>query len=299
MAATLTRSVFFIPGGSERLLAKAPDIRADVVVFDLEDAVPMAEKARARELVQEHLKAVAPGTRAYCRVNGWDTGLTEADLEGVVHPGLVGICLSKCEGPDDVGRLGAALERLEQSRGLAPGSVEVQLFVESARGLVHAYAAATASSRVRSLVFGSLDYARDMGPGVDGAGPGLAYARAGLALAARAAGCLPIDHVYVDYRDLEGFERSTLEGRRLGYAGRLLFHPGQIEPCHRVYAPSVDEVAWAQRVVAAFEAEALPRGMAAISFDGKIADLATSESARSVLAAAAATRDAEPGAGTA
>lgn len=299
MTVTLTRSVFFVPGGSERLLAKAPGIRADIVAFDLEDAVPPTGKPRARELVQEHLKAVAPGTRAYCRVNAWETGLTDADLEGVVHDGLAGICLPKCEGPEDVRALDAALERLERSRGRAPGSVEIQLFVESARGLVHAYAAATASSRVRSLVFGSLDYARDVGLGVEGAGPGLAYARAGLALAARAAGCLPIDHVYVDYRDLEGFERNTLEGRRLGYAGRLLFHPGQIEPCHRVYALSADEVAWAQRVVAAFEAEALPRGLAAISFEGKMADLATYESARSLLAAAAATREEEPGAGSA
>ena len=155
---TPTRSVFFVPGGSERLLAKAPGIRADIVAFDLEDAVPPAGKPRARELVQEHLKAVAPGTRAYCRVNAWETGLTDADLEGVVHDGLAGICLPKCEGPEDVRALDAALERLERSRGRAPGSVEVQLFVESARGLVHAYAAATASSRVRSLVFGSLDY---------------------------------------------------------------------------------------------------------------------------------------------
>ncbi|MFH1330749.1 MAG: CoA ester lyase [Actinomycetota bacterium] len=289
------RSVFFIPGGNERLLAKSPGIGADVVAFDLEDAVPLAEKPRARDLVRGRLKAVAPGARAYCRVNGWETGLTEADLKGVVHDGLAGICLSKCEGPDDVRRLDAALEAVEQRRGLTPGSVEVQLFIESAHGLVHAYDAATASARVRSLVFGSLDYARDMGLGLEGAAPGLAYARATLALAARAAGCLPIDHVYVDYRDLEGFESSTLEGRRLGFAGRLLFHPGQIEPCHRVYAPSADEVAWAQRVVVAFEVEALPGGLAAISFEGKMADLATYESARSILAAAVTLGGKEPG----
>ncbi len=287
------RSVFFIPGGTERLLAKTPAIGADIVAFDLEDAVPPAEKPRARELVRDHLREVGRGTRAFCRVNGWDTGLTAADLEGVVGPGLAGICLPKCEGPEDVGALEASLERLERSRGLAPGAVEIQLFIESARGLVRAYDAATSSGRVRSLVFGSLDYARDMGLGPEGGSAGLAHARAGLAVAARAAGCLPIDHVYPDFHDLEGFERSTREGRGLGYAGRLLFHPSQIEPCHRAYAPSDDEVAWAGRVVAVFEAEALPRGLAAISFEGRMADLATYEAARSVLAAAAATRQAD------
>ncbi len=295
-AVDLMRSVFFIPGGTERLLAKAPGIRADVVAFDLEDAVPPAEKARARELVRGHLGTVGPGTRAFCRVNGWGTGLTQADLEGVVHPGLAGICLPKCEDPEEVRALEASLERLEQSRGLAPGSVEIQLFVESARGLVRAYDTATCCRRVRSLVFGSLDYARDMGLGPEGRTAGLAYARAGLAVAARAAGCLPIDHVYADFHDSEGFERSTREGRGLGYAGRLLFHPSQIEPCHRVFAPSDDEVAWARRVTAVFEAEALPKGLAAIAFEGKMADLATYEEARSVLAAAPAGRQAERGA---
>lgn len=285
---TLTRSVFFIPGGSERLLAKAPGIRADVVVFDLEDAVPMAEKARARELVRAHLKSVGPGSRAYCRVNGWETGLTFDDLEAVVHGGLAGVSLSKCEGPGDVRSLDAALGGLEQSQGLPPGSVEIQLFIESARGLVQAYDAATSCPRVRSLILGALDYARDMGLSPKSESAGLAHARAALAVAARAAGCLPIDHVYVDYHDLEGFERSTREGKDLGYAGRMLFHPSQIEPCHRVFAPSDEEIAWAERVVAAFQAEALPRGMAAISFEGTMADLATYESARGVLAAALA-----------
>jgi citrate lyase subunit beta/citryl-CoA lyase len=293
----LMRSVFFIPGSTERLLAKAPAIRADVVAFDLEDAVPPAEKPRARELVRGHLRAVGRGTRAFCRVNGWETGLTDADLEGVVGPGLAGICLPKCEGPEDVRALDASLERLERSRGLALGAVEIQAFVESARGLVRAYDAATSCRRVRSLAFGSLDYARDMGLGPEGRSAGLAHARAGLAVAARAAGCLPIDHVYPDFHDPEGFECSTREGRGLGYAGRLLFHPSQIEPCHRAFAPSDDEVAWAGRVVAAFEAEALPRGLAAISFEGTMADLATYEEARSVLAAAAATRQAEREAG--
>src|SRR5512137_1018857 len=163
MAMNLTRSVFFIPGGSERLLAKAPGIRADIVAFDLEDAVPMVEKPLARELVRAHLKAVGPSSRAYCRVNGWETGLTYDDLEGVVYDGLAGVALSKCEGPGDVRTLDAALEGLEQARDLPPGSVEIQLFIESARGLVHAYAAETDCPRMRSVAFGALHYAREMG----------------------------------------------------------------------------------------------------------------------------------------
>jgi citrate lyase subunit beta/citryl-CoA lyase len=292
---TLMRSVFFIPGGSEKLLAKAPGIAADVVSFDLEDSVPLPDKPRARELVRGHLTVVGAGVQAYCRVNAWDTQLTDDDLDAVVHDGLEGVCLPKCRGPNDVQRLDTRLAELERRRGLAPGTVAIQLLIESALGLINAYASAVASPRVKSLIFGALDYARDMGVGLGGEGADLSYPRAFLAVAARAAGRLPIDHTFVDYTDLAGFERSTREGQRLGYAGRLLIHPGQIEPCHRVYSPSDRDIAWAEGVVAAFEAEALPRGLAAMSHEGKMADLATYESARSVLAMATAIRDKGPG----
>jgi citrate lyase subunit beta/citryl-CoA lyase len=293
--ATLMRSVLFIPGANEKLLAKALHIAADVVDFDLEDSVPLPDKPRARELVRGHLSAVGAGVQAYCRVNAWDTQLTDDDLDAVVHDGLRGVCLPKCSGPADVHRLDTRLGELERRRGLVPGTVAIQLLIESALGLVNAYESALASPRVGSLIFGALDYARDMGVGLGGEGADLSYPRAALAVAARAAGCLPIDHAFVDYVDAAGFEQSTLEGRRLGYAGRLLIHPSQIEPCHRVYSPSGEDVAWAEGVVAAFETEALPKGLAAISHQGKMADLATYESARGVLAVAATIREREQG----
>ncbi len=283
----LMRSCFYIPGNNAKLVAKAPGIPADVVIFDLEDSVPPPEKGQARQLVRENLAAAgSKGATVYCRVNGWESPFTEDDLESVVHPGLGGVVLAKCDGPDQVLRLNGKLEELERRRGLQVGSVAVQLMVETAVGMVNGYHSALASPRVNSLTFGALDYAKDMRMMV-GDGAGLLFARAHLALAAHAARCVAVDSVFADYKDLEAFEGDTLAGRALGFEGRMLIHPSQVEPAHRLYSPSAEQVEWAQRLVKAFEEEALARGVAAIAFEGKMVDTPVYEGARGILGVAA------------
>ena len=282
---TVMRSVFYVPGNNEKLVSKAPSITADIITLDLEDSVPPAEKPKAREMTRENLKyAGSGGAIVYVRINNWETEMTNDDCEAVVHEGLSGICLAKCGGPEHVIRLDWKLEELERRRGLEIGSVAIQLLVETAKGVINAYPSAIASNRVNSLIFGAVDYTKDMRVKLTSEGEEQYYARAHTPVAARAAGCVAIDCPFVAYKDTEAFEKSTSFGRQLGYEGRMLIHPGQIEPSHRIYTPSPEDVEWAQGVVKVFEEEGIAKGAAAVSYQGKMVDTPVYENAKTVLA---------------
>jgi citrate lyase subunit beta/citryl-CoA lyase len=282
---TVMRSVFYVPGNNEKLVSKAPSIPADIITLDLEDSVPPAEKPKAREVTRENLKnAGSGGSIVYVRINNWETEMTNDDCEAVVHEGLSGICLAKCGGPEHVIRLDWKLEELERRRGLEIGSIAIQLLIETAKGVINAYPSAIASNRVNSLIFGAVDYTKDMRVKLTSEGEEQYYARAHTPVAARAAGCVAIDCPFVAYKDTEAFEKSTTFGRQLGYEGRMLIHPSQIEPSHRIYTPSPEDVEWAQGVVKVFEEEGIAKGAAAVSYQGKMVDTPVYENAKTVLA---------------
>lgn len=280
------RSVFYVPSNNPRMMDKAPTLAVDVLTLDLEDAVPPAEKAAGREAIRAYLRERRAGQLSpllYVRVNNWETGMTEDDLEAVVHPGLDGICLAKCGEPAHVQRLAWKLEELERRRGLPVGGIAIQLLIETAKGVIHAYPSATASPRVNALIFGAVDFARDMRVTLTAEGAEQLYGRYHTAVSARAAGCLAIDAPYVGIKDPEGFERNTREGRQMGYEGRMLIHPSQIEPAHRIYTPAPEQVAWARGVKKAFEEEGLARGLAAVTYEGKMVDTPVYENALAIL----------------
>ena len=282
---TVMRSVFYVPGNNEKMVAKSPEIPADIITLDLEDSVPPAEKPKAREVVRENLKyAGSGGSTVYVRINNWETLLTNDDLEAIVHEGLSGVCLAKCGGPDHVQRLDWKLEELERRRSLKVGSVAIQLLIETAKGVMNAYPSAIASKRVNSLIFGAVDYTKDMRVKLTDEGEEQKYARAHAAVAARAAGCIAIDCPFVNFKDMEAFEKSTRYGRQLGYEGRMLIHPGQIEPSHKIYTPDTEDVEWAKGVVKVFEEEGIAKGSAAVSYKGKMVDTPVYENARTILA---------------
>ena len=282
---TVMRSVFYVPGNNEKLVSKAPSIPADIITLDLEDSVPPAEKPKAREVTRENLKSAGSGgSIVYVRINNWETEMTNDDCEAVVHEGLSGICLAKCGGPEHVIRLDWKLEELERRRGLEIGSIAIQLLIETAKGVINAYPSAIASTRVNSLIFGAVDYTKDMRVKLTSEGEEQYYARAHTPVAARAAGCVAIDCPFVAYKDTEAFEKSTTFGRQLGYEGRMLIHPSQIEPSHRIYTPSPEDVEWAQGVVKVFEEEGIAKGAAAVSYQGKMVDTPVYENAKTVLA---------------
>jgi citrate lyase subunit beta/citryl-CoA lyase len=217
------------------------------------------------------------------RVNNWETLMTNDDLEAVVYPGLSGICLAKCGHPDDVKRLEWKLDELERRRGMPVGSVAIQILCETAKGVINAYPSAIASKRLNSLIFGAVDYTKDMRVKLTSEGVEQFYARSHVAVAARAAGCIAIDCPFVSFQDVEAFEKSTREGRQMGYEGRMLIHPNQIEPSNRIYSPSPEDVEWAKGVVEVFEKEGIAKGMAAVSYKGKMVDTPVYDNARTIL----------------
>lgn len=283
---TVMRSVFYVPSNNEKMVGKAPSIACDVLTLDLEDSVPPAEKAKGREMIREYLKTsradqVAPNL--YVRINNWETLMTNDDLEAIVYPGLDGVCLAKTGLPEHVQRLDWKLEELEQRRGMKVGTVKIQMLIETALGMVHAYECASASPRCNSLIFGAVDYTKDMRVTLTDEAVEQLYGRYRVPVAARAAGCVAIDCPFVNFTDKDAFIKSTNEGCQMGYEGRMLIHPGQIEPSHELYTPSSEDVEWAEGVKKVFEEEGIAKGAAAVAYKGKMVDTPVYENALQIL----------------
>ena len=253
----LPRSFLYVPANREKFLDKAIGLPADAFIFDLEDSVPVAEKENARAGVKAYAPKIAD-QRVWVRVNGLETGLAEADLDAVIGvEGVAGIFLPKVETRDDVLRWDHAIAALEKARGLALGSTRLVLSIESALGVLNAYDMSIAASRVASLSFGGAqdgDLNTDLGCTWSSDGPEMMTARGLALIAARAARFdSPLDGVFADVRDPEGFARDTALSRRLGYRGRMLIHPDQIEPAKRLYGRSAQEIDYYTRVLEALD----------------------------------------------
>ena len=285
----LARSVLFTPGTQGERVAKAIAAGlADVVVADLEDAVAPAEKAEARRTVRAALEGAGPSrTLAAVRVNTWASGLAVADLEAVVpaRPGLV--VLPKVERAAHVIALDVTLTRLERAAGLASGATRLGLVLETARGVLDAEALGGASPRVAALLFGAEDLAADAGLRRTRDATEVLYARSRVALAAAAVGAVAVDQVYVDLDDLAGLGAEARFARTLGYRGKMVLHPRQVDPVHAAFAPTADEVAAARRLVEAVEAGRVAEG-GVLRFEGRMIDVPLIEQARRVLREAGA-----------
>ena len=283
MAPAIIRSMLSLPGNRARFLEKARTIPADAICFDLEDSVTPDDKAAARDLVAAALPRFdAQGRLLVVRINSLDTGLAEHDLEAVVGPNLHAINLPKCHSPDILRQVDAYLTFLERSRDLPPGHTKLIPWVESAQAVAQAYEICTASPRLLAVCLGAEDYALSLGLPRTPAGAEIQFPRALLANAAAAAGLLSIDTPLLDYTDAEGFQRDAYQARALGYRGKFCIHPSQVEPANRLFAPSADELAWARRVLAAYE-EGGRNGRGAVALDGAMIDDPIADRARATL----------------
>ncbi|MDN5346890.1 MAG: citrate lyase subunit beta / citryl-CoA lyase [Clostridia bacterium] len=279
----LLRSLLFIPGNKEKILLKTSTVNADAVVWDLEDAVPLAEKALARQLIRQHLSDLAsPAPLVYVRANAVTTGLVDEDLRYVVGPNLTGIMLPKVETADEVRYVARSLVTLEKESGMAGGSVKIIATLETALGVLRAYDIAAASDRVEALCLGAEDFTRDLGTSRSREGSELAYARGAIVLAAAAARVAAIDTVFSDLNDEEGLEKECHLVRGLGFGGKCAIHPRQLDIINRAFSPTEEEVAYARRVVAAFE-EARAQNLGVILVDGRMVDKPVVERAQRIL----------------
>jgi citrate lyase subunit beta/citryl-CoA lyase len=241
------RSVLFTPGDRPEMLRKAPGAGADVVVFDLEDAVAPARKEEAREAVRDCLAdpEFSPETEVCVRVNGPETA--DDDLDVVLEaPGLPdSVMLPKADDADDVETLGRVLR--ERDRDLP-----VIALVETASGVLSAESIA-AHDRTDALAFGAEDLSADLGATRTAEGTEVLHAREQVVLAASAAGVDAIDTVFTDVRDTEGLREEAGFARQLGYDGKMAIHPGQVDPINEAWTPTRDRIEWARKVLEARE----------------------------------------------
>ena len=280
----IMRSWMFVPGHQGRLIDKAYGLKLDVAMFDIEDGVPSGEKETARAMMAETLGRPSSRMLRFVRIHPAGSEEMAADLAAVVHPGLDGLTLTKVHCPDDVSHVSAILDEREAAAGLARGSVRLLATIESARGLIQAPAIAASSPRLVGLMFGAEDFAMDLGMfNVRQAEAGdFLYARSALVVAAASENLQAIDRVYLDIRNPVGLEQDTRLARDLGFTGKALIHPAQIEVAEQVFRPTDTEVEYARRVVEAFEA-AEAEGAGAVAVDGQMVDLPVVERARRAL----------------
>ncbi len=275
----LNRTFLFAPGNHPRRVEKAFGLGADAVILDLEDAVATADKAAARKPVAEALKRPR-SCRGYVRVNAPATPFCYRDLVETIHHKVDGVVLPKVESAADLHAIDWLLGALEREQGIAEGSIDLIPQIETAVGVARVDRIVQARNlrpysgpwRVKRLAFGAADFSLDAGLLPSHEEPELAEARARVVLASRAAGMEgPLDSPWFHLRDMEGFKRALERSRRGGFQGRLCVHPDQVAVVNEAFTPSADEVARAERIVAAFK-EVEVQGAAAVEVDGQMVD---------------------------
>ncbi len=287
----MLRSMLFVPGDSERKLAKGAGSAADALILDLEDSVAAERTAIAREMVRGYLDA-HPGRderQLWVRINPLSTPAGLLDLAAVVGGRPDGILLPKPESAADVVMLDHYLRALETRDGVTLGSINIiPIATETAGALFTLGSYVGCSPRLAGLTWGAEDLAAVLGASTNRApGGGFAYpyemARALCLAAAVAAGVQPLDTVYADFRDLTGLAADAQASRHSGFLGRMAIHPDQVAVINDAYTPAAAEVAHAQRVVDAFAAAP---GTGVVGLDGTMLDMPHLKQARRVLALA-------------
>lgn len=282
----LRRSVLFTPGMRGDRIQKAHERRAaDAIVADLEDAVAPDEKAEARTIVRETLEAMAPttnGSPERCvRINAWRSEWAVPDLEAVVPARPDTIVLPKAGPRADLVTLDLTLTRLERQNDLPRGAIQVMPILETASGILAAKEVA-AAPRVSALAFGAEDLAADAGLRRTPDNMEVLHARSHVALAAAARRIDAIDQVFVDIGDKKSLTEEARFARTLGYRGKMVIHPDQVDAVHTAFTPSVEEIEEAKRLVDAVDGAEVETG-GVLRFEGRMIDVPLIEQARRVL----------------
>jgi len=262
----------FVPGNNPAMVKDAGIFGADSIMFDLEDAVSLSEKDAARYLVYEALKTVDYGrSELVVRINGLDTPFYHNDIKAMVKAGIDVIRLPKVETADMIRNLEKLVVEAEIEFGREVGTTHLMAAIESARGVVNANEIAQASKRMIGIALSAEDYTTDMKTHRYPDGQELLYARNVILHAARAAGIAAFDTVFTNLNDEAGFKRETELIHQLGFDGKSLINPRQIDLVNQVYQPLKKEIITAQNVIAAIE-DAKQKGSGVISMNGQMVD---------------------------
>ncbi|HKU95119.1 MAG TPA: CoA ester lyase [Vineibacter sp.] len=277
------RSVLYMPGANTRALEKARSLPADALIFDLEDAVAPDAKEAARANVVAAAASRSYGKREIViRANGLGTPWGREDILAIAGSGADAVLVPKLEGAADVA---AVVELLDEAG--APPAMALWGMMETPRGILHAEEIASASPRLACFVMGTNDLVKDLRARHTPMRLPMLVALGVTMLAARANGLAILDGVYNDIQDAEGFKASCVQGLEMGFDGKTLIHPSQVEPCNEVFAPTSADLAMAEKIVTAFD-QARAAGKGVVTVDGRMIENLHVEQAQRQLALAKA-----------
>jgi citrate lyase subunit beta / citryl-CoA lyase len=288
-----SRSLIFIPGNNPRFLEKSKTINADIICFDLEDSVPADDKKSARNLVNKAIQEIDSMDKfnkqiiVAVRINAPDSKLAVDDLKEVVTEGIDAIVIPKVEKEIQITNISSVVETLEKEKNIQNNFIKLMPSIESALGVVNAFTIAKTDRRISSLIFGVFDFLHDMKIDTNEQDilTGYMYARAKVPVDARAAGIDSIDSIWQNIHDTTGLEKDLLFGKRLGYTGKCVIHPSQIDFVHKIFSPSEQDIQWAKKVISALDAS-IDRDktkIGAVNLEGKMIDAVHYKQAKRIL----------------
>ncbi|MBL4916736.1 HpcH/HpaI aldolase/citrate lyase family protein [Szabonella alba] len=277
------RSWLFAPGMDARKMEKALASDADALILDIEDAVALSEKPKAREMVRALSAQISPERQVFVRVNDLMTGMTAEDIRAACAGGIAGIILPKAESAEMIRIASALVDEASRAAGVPQGQIRIGAILESARGVLRAEEIGSAGGRLETLMFGAGDFTNDIGIPTSNVGEHIINGKLQTVLACRSNGLRPpIDTVFFDVTDPDGFAADCRQGRDFGFQGKAVIHPTQIAVANDAYSPSATDIAFATQVVDSFtRAEA--EGVGAIRVEGKLVDYAMVKNSRKLL----------------
>ena len=287
------RTLLFVPGNNSKFFKKARSLTSDIICFDLEDSVPMKEKENARNLIKQELveyysslqdssSSSSSLSSIYVRTNPAFSEMNSEDLQMVIQRGINGIVIPKTNTADEIKKIEKIIASIEVERNIPKDTIAIIPSIESAQGVVNCYSIASSSKRIVAVVFGVFDLLNDLGIEYSKQTLEARYAREKIPIDAKAAGVTAIDAIWQDLKDIQGFKQDCKIGKNLGYSGKSIIHPDQIDITHDIYRPTKPEIEWAYKVYTEYE-KSIERKIGAITIDGKMIDEVHYKQAKAII----------------
>lgn len=284
------RALLYMPGDNQRMINKAAALPVDSIIMDLEDAAAANRKDAARQISAESLRSIHFGeSERLVRINPFYSGLAEADLAAILPAKPDGIMLPKVTQAEEIKKLSIFIQSEEEKQGWQPGNISIIAIIESALGIINLPQICQADSRLSAIVCGGEDLAADMNAIRTRAGWEMFYARSAVVLHAAAFKLQAIDMVTPDFTDIDYLEEEARTGLEMGFSGKQIIHPNQIEPVQTAFTPDEDEIRYAQELIRRFE-ENQANGQGAFALDGAMVDMPVITRAKNTLARARAAK---------
>jgi citrate lyase beta subunit len=272
-----------MPGDDRRKIEKATTLGVDCICMDMEDGTAINKKAEARVVISQAMKDLDFGDSERCiRINSIGSGFEKDDLASALASRPDSIVMPKIETPEQVKWVSERIESYELSNKLNIGSIRLLIGLETAKGILNLKEIAEAGKRLEAIIFGAEDYAASVGATRTKEGTEVLYARSAVVAACAANDLQAIDMVYIDFKDTEGLRAEAEAGAGLGFSGKQIIHPNQVQVTQEAFTPSDEAIAYAKRVVESFEASQ-KEGKGAYALDGKMIDMPLLKNARKVL----------------